>query len=331
MKRDSARVKSDKILYEIEKRIKKEYNTAHAEITEKWNKYLTSGQDKIDALYNAYVNAPDDEKKEALKKYQQALENYTLKNERFKDMEYETAQRIANANKIATEYVNNRLAEVYSINLNYKDPVLSGINISFTLVDESTVRRMIKDGDVKLPYKKLNVPKDIAWNTKKMSSAILQGILQGESMKDISKRLLPIIGNNQSAAIRNARTLVTGAENRGRQDRYEMLEDGGLIMYKCWIATGDGRTRDWHLEMDGQEVEYNEKFHTVLPDGTVDELEYPGDPDGEPANVYNCRCSMRGVPKGIRGNNGEITWFDVKEHNGMHQREIEEEKEARGM
>ena len=46
-------------------------------------------------------------------------------------------------------------------------------------------------------------------------------------------------------------------------------------------------TREEHLELDGQEREIDEPFENSLG-----EIMYPGDPDADPANVYNCRCTL---------------------------------------
>ncbi len=53
-----------------------------------------------------------------------------------------------------------------------------------------------------------------------------------------------------------------------------------------WHATQDDRTRDSHAEMDGQEVAMGESFIT----GNGNALEFPGDPNGPPEEVINCRC-----------------------------------------
>ena len=169
------------------------------------------------------------------------------------------------------------------------------------------MRQRIKEGDIQMPKKKISVPEDKRWNTKYINSQVTQGIVQGESMDKIADRIFPeimaksdtdgktskqmaeLLNRNRQAAIRNARTLVNGVENKGRQDRYNDLERKGCVIKKIWIATEDNRTREWHADMDGQEVDNDEMFI----DGNGNELEYPGDPNAEPETVYNCRCTMR--------------------------------------
>ena len=296
---DEARKKTDRDLLRMEKKISKIYRQAQKEITEKWNNYMKRGQKRLSALYDSYKNEKDPDKKaKALQKYQDALHAYTFENKRYKDMINETTLRLANVNKIALAYINGKMPRIYTINYNQIDPKAIQLGIDFTIVDEGTVERLIKDGDIQLPYKTLNISKDQRWNTKKLNSSLLQGILQGESIVKIAQRILPIISNNENAAIRNARTMVTGAENKGRLDRYYDLEERGAILTKVWIATGDSRTRDWHAYMDGQEIDIHAKF----TDGLGNRLEYPGDPSAPPATVYNCRCSMKTHILGIRKN-----------------------------
>lgn len=195
--------------------------------------------------------------------------------------------------------------------------------ISFTLLDAHTVERLQKDGDIKLPRKKIDVPKDERWNTKLMSSRLLQGILAGDDIPTISKRILDIVGYNAASAVRNARTMVTGAENLGRQDSYEDLADKGVIQKKVWIATADDRTRESHLELDGEEVDIEDKFSNGLM--------YPADPSGDPSEVYNCRCSMRDHIVGFRRADGSISYVGAERDTTSHAERIEEERERRGI
>ena len=194
-------------------------------------------------------------------------------------------------------------------------------DITFNLIDEHTVRRLQEDGDIELPYKRIDKIKDQRWNTKQMSSKLLQGILNGDSVPKIANSLLEVVGNNMDSAVRNARTMVTGAENRGRLDSYKELDDQGLVQEKVWIATPDSRTRASHLAVDGEHVDVKDTFSNGL--------EYPADPAGDPAEVYNCRCSMRSEIVGFRKKDGSISRVEVERGDTMHTSQMGEEKAKR--
>lgn len=61
-------------------------------------------------------------------------------------------------------------------------------------------------------------------------------------------------------------------------------EQGPGVEY-VWNAVGDERTRDDHLDADGQAVRAGDSF-----DVGGESLLYPGDPGGSDKNVDNCRC-----------------------------------------
>ena len=323
--KDPARKWTDKELKEMERHIGGIYDQALKEITEKWDAYMERTEKRLGNLYAAYVSAPEDKKADALEKYQKALENATYKNEWYREMVKETATRLTKVNEIATAYINGKMPEIYKVNYDQIDPDALIPGIKYTMVDEHTVSNLIKNGTI--PQKKVDEDNDASWNTKQIGSAVLQGILQGESIPNIAKRIMPIVGRNEASAVRNARTMTTAAENRGRLDRYDDYESKGLIMGKVWIATGDDRTRDWHLSLDGQEVDKDEPFI----DGNGNELQYPGDPDAAPETVWNCRCSMRSHITGVRGKSGKITPIADMHKKGLHQEQIEGERKRRGM
>ena len=332
---DEIRKWSDRRLKEIEEEISEIYTEAVGDITKKWSDYMEKSEAKIADLRIAYNNAvqSNDTKaiREARDKLQDAIKSQTLRNNRYKDLVDEITTKLGQVNQNTITYINGQMPEIYVNNFNFIDKetqqVLAEIHMkeSFTLIDKHVIERRIKDGDIKLPKKKMSIPADKRWNTKQLNSQVLQGILQGESMDKIAKRILSIVNNNRNAAIRNARTMVTGAENQGRVDRYKDLEDKGIVLKKVWIATGDGRTRDWHLEIDGQEVEVDEPFI----DGNGNKLDYPGDPSAEPETVYNCRCSMRSHVVGFRKNDGSVSYINYEHEGGKHKEEIEDEKVRR--
>ena len=325
MAKDPARKWTDKELKDMEYHIGEIYEQALTEIDEKWAAYMDRADKRVSKLYNAYKNAPEGEREAALKKYQDALENVTFRDAYYREMVKDTATRLCNTNKIATAYMNGEMPNIYKVNYDQIDPDALIPGIKYNMLDERTIAHLIKDGTI--PQREIDEKKDKTWNTKQIGSTVLQGILQGESIKDISKRLMPIVNKNEASAVRNARTMTTCAENRGRLDRYADYESKGLVMAKVWIATGDDRTRDWHLTLDGQEVARDENFI----DGEGNPLMYPGDPDAAPETVWNCRCSMRSHIIGVRGKDGEITPIEDMHESGLHQEQIEAEREKRGL
>ena len=289
---DTAHLATDKKLEEMEKRLSAIYSRAEKEIGERWKEYLVESQTEIDELQKAYELAKKGgdakEIRKAGKKLASEKRERTLMDKRFKALTETTAAQLANVNKTALAYVNGQLPEVYSINYNAISPSVDGVGgYTFALVDADTVKNLATTDKSLLPFKKLDEKKDIRWNVKKMNAEVLQGILQGEPMEKIAGRLSKVTEMNETAAIRNARTMVTGAENKGRQDSYKRAEEDGIVMKREWIATNDSRTRQWHAELDGVEVDIDEPWVNEFG-----KIMFPGDPSADPANTYNCRCSM---------------------------------------
>lgn len=295
---DSARAYTDKKLREMEAEIQKIYRQSQAEIQEKWDKFMKSHEPKLNKaqreLEKAKKSGNRDDIKKARDNYERIARNITFNDRRYRAMVNETTARLANVNQIALDYLNDNLSGIYTENYNeFGNQEIDGY--SFTLINERTVKNIAKSDKTFLPRKNVNVPKDKAWNAKNINSQLIQGILQGEDMKKIAKRLQNVTDMNEKAAIRNARTMVTSAENKGRQDSFKKATGDGVIMTREWIAAHDGRTRDWHVDLDGVEVGVDEPWIN-----TYGEIMYPGDDGADPANVYNCRCSMRAHVKGFR-------------------------------
>lgn len=329
---DKTRKWTDRELAQMEAYIRKMYKQAQDEITAEWNAYMSNGQDRLANLYNAYLIAQADQKSAALQAYQDAVQNYTLRNEYYQRMVRNTAIRIANANQIAADYINGKLPSIFVMNFNAASVDALSVGMDFTLRNEYMLRDLF---NASVPLRTLNVAKDVAWNERQINSAVLQGILQGESIQSMSKRLVPILNNNANSAVRVARTTVTTAENKGRLAGYDELESEGVVLEKVWIATPDGRVRDWHLSMDGQKV----GIHDPFVDGNGAKLMCPGDTSlGAPGNtIWNCRCTMRSQILGVRRKDGTIVYRQThhKDNAGRtggysgHQAQIEAERRRR--
>ena len=280
---DTAHYQTDLKLEEMEKRLSAIYSRAEKEI-----------QKTADEYFSKFAKQ-DEAKRKLLEQGKITEEEYTkwrkgklMYGKRFTEMKEQCAKQLLNVNQTALAYVNGELPEVYAINYNALESAVDGVGgYSFTLVDADTVRNLAVTDTSLLPYKEIDPAKDIPWNMKKINAETLQGILQGESMDKIAKRIMNVQEMNKTQAIRSARTIVTGAENKGRQDSYKRAEKDGIVMKREWIATNDSRTRHWHAELDGVEVDVDEPWVNEFG-----EIMFPGDPSADPANTYNCRCSM---------------------------------------
>lgn len=289
---DQGHETTDKKLRSMERKVKAIYNTAQKEAKKKLDDYLSKFAE-TDAKKQDDLNAG----KITQEQYDKWRQSKILTGNRYRAMLEQLAEDYVNADKIAMSIVNGFTPEVYAINYNYgtyEAESGSMVDTSFTLYDRQTVERLIRDDPDLLPKANVDIPKDKRWNRQKLNSAITQGVLQGDSIPDISKRLQSVTDMDRRAAIRNARTMTTSAENGGRQDSYTRAESMGIKMKKQWMATLDSTTRESHRTLDGQSVPINEPFEA----GGYS-IMYPGDPSAAPAMVYNCRCTMVAVVDGV--------------------------------
>ena len=285
---DKAHYQTDLKLEEMEKRLSAIYSRAEKEIPKTADEYFSkfAKQDEAKRKLLEQGKITEDE-------YTKWRKGKVMYGKRFAEMKEQCAKQLLNVNQTALAYVNGELPEVYAINYNALESAVNGVGgYSFTLVDADTVRNLAVTDTSLLPYKEIDPAKDIPWNMKKINAETLQGILQGESMDKIAKRIMNVQEMNKTQAIRSARTIVTGAENKGRQDSYARAEADGIILQKEWLSTNDGRTRHSHAVLDGAIVDQNKKFDNGLM--------FPGDPNGRPEETWNCRCTVAAIVKGFK-------------------------------
>lgn len=284
---------ADRNLKKVEKRLKKEYQQAYKEMQVKTDKWLAKFRAEDQKLYSQLEDgliSYDD--------YIKWRKANMLAADQLHGISEELTQTITEHNARAAGMVNAHARSVFCSNYNYGAYEVckgAGLNLSFDLVDEKTVGRLLGDNIKLLPHVEPDKKKDHKWNMQKIQSALTQGIVQGEDINKIAKRLQNVAKMDEGAAVRNARTMTTAAENGGRQAVYEEAEEMGIELQKTWVATLDDRTRASHVELDGETVPVDEKFSNS--DG---ELMYPADPDGDPENVYNCRCTLISSVKGYK-------------------------------
>lgn len=285
---DLGHIEADKAVKRLERRFKEIYRVANIEVQEKMNKYLErfakEDEKKLKQLHNGEISEAE---------YRKWYQNRVFAGKQWQARLDMLAADYTNANNLAMAAINGELPRVYADNYNfaaYGTEQLVRADLSYQLVDRWTVARLAEEHPQLLPAPRVDIPKDQRWNRQKIMSAITQGIVQGESMQQIARRLKQVTDMNSASAIRNARTAVTGAECAGRVDSYKYAESKGVQMTQVWMATLDGRTRHTHAVLDGESINVGGTFSNGC--------RYPGDPRGAPSEVYNCRCTIVGHVKG---------------------------------
>lgn len=296
--RDLGHKWTDEELEKLERRIARVYREAWDDLEQTVIDYFERFQERDEEMKNL-IGTEINGKTWTEQDYLQWRLNQIGRGERFDDLAVKVAERYTKANEAAISYVNDETPSVYSLNRNYAAYTIEKVagNVGFTLWDESTVKRLIKDNPDVMPYypKERAVKRgiDLKYGQRQIKKSVTSGILQGKSVGKIAKDLQARVSEmNRASAVRAARTAITSAQNGGRMDSYKAASDMGIKVRKRWVATKDGRTRHAHQKLDGQTVDWNESFASELG-----KIRYPGDPRAKPANVYNCRCSLRTVEK----------------------------------
>lgn len=280
---DAGQEKTEKLIKQMEKRLDRVYGQALKESQKKLEKYLAVSEEKRQGML------------EKLKLGEITQDQYNkwamtepLAGKKYQSLVDTMAADFANTDKIAASIINGYTPEAYAINHNFAAFQLEAAGVPmegvFTLYDRHTVENLVRKNGSLLPKPKVDIPKDLRWNKQHIRNAITQGVLQGESIPKIAGRLRNVVGMDKTAAVRNARTAITGAQNAGRISSYRDARKLGIKVMAEWLAVHDNRTRHSHLDVEGERVEYGQKFSNGC--------EYPGDPNGPPEEVYNCRCTL---------------------------------------
>ena len=297
---DEAYKGTEELLAELESEVKREYRRAAQEMQEKLidyqQRFAKKQKIKLKELRDGKITPQE---------YSQWYKGQVMIGQRWIDMRDTLARDMTHSNEIAMSIIEGYLPDAYAINHNYATFEIekqSRINTSYTLYSRETVERLLRDKPSLLPKPSVKVTKDMLYNRQIITSAVTQSVLQGENIYKLAKRLRPEVAQKATAeyfgvetaealehkldvaAMRTAKTMMTSAQNGGRIDGYRRAEKLGIKILKVWLATPDSRVRDSHARLDGEEREIEKEFSNGL--------RYPGDPNGEPEEVYNCRCTM---------------------------------------
>lgn len=254
---------TDQELKRLEKKIKNEYTTAYKSCKDEMIKIKA----KIDAMTD------DEQKKKLLWRQYDRLNNLC---EQMADVLQDTT-------KTAKSFVEKSMQNIFRENYN-----ADAERLGFSLIDNTAVKNILT-GEVN-PFTKLSWAGEADKKVimRKLESSLTTSILRGDSIPNMAKELKNVAEGYLGDAIRIARTETTRVENSAHQSVGEHGKKMGYDMWKRWVSAGnDGRTRDAHLQANGQEVPIDEPFKV---DGEY--LMYPGDISlgASAGNVINCRC-----------------------------------------
>lgn len=263
-----------------------------------------------DAKWQADVAAG---KKDA-KAYKAWRKDQALHNDQLKALKKALAQDLTAADKMAMAYVNQVPAGVYAEGMNFATyEIEHGVkaNTSFTLYNKNTVMELVANEPDLLPQAAFDKAKDMAWNSRHVTSAVTQAVLQGQTIPQLATSIAGIAAMDQRAAMKAARTAMTSAHSLGKLKGYERAAGMGIDVKKQWLAALDSRTRGSHRHLDGETVKLDAEFSNGL--------KYPGDPDGPGSEIYNCRCTLVPVI-------GDVEYDEVERANKLGKMSYEEWK-----
>jgi uncharacterized protein with gpF-like domain len=181
-----------------------------------------------------------------------------------------------------------------------------------------------------------SVPTQATWGMPSpadaISAAIVASVIAAGAY--IGARLTDNLASSTDAAqaaedvFSTASDIVGNASNAEMIANYASSDVSSYVAYMMgniysdatreWASVGDDRTRDSHLDADGQVVGLNEPF---IVGG--ESLMFPGDPDGSEEETAGCRCWILtdGIDPGV-------AIYGPDEESGIAQRSVSDENRA---
>lgn len=301
---------TEKLIHKLIGDIDQVYSTAAKEMKAKADDYFRRFEIK-DKIWRQAV----EDGKKTEEAYIAWRKQQMLVGKRWNAMVEELSKDAVTADMKAASTIKGYMPEAYALNHNYGTYMIEQdgqITTSYTLYNAETVERLWRDDPQLLPdpapesetARLLKENKDLRWNRAHIRQDITQAVIQGKDITDISKSLMHTVGMDKRTAITNARTMMTSAQNGGRNDSFIRAETMGVRLTCEWLSTLDEITRTSHRLLNGQRKAVNEPFRVYDEiAGTEVLIYYPGDMGGKqykvPADMlYNCRCAIVAWVKG---------------------------------
>jgi len=279
---DYGRQATDAEYRRLQAKVKKVYQEAYEDIYKK-NLDFVKRHERKEAQYRQMV----DEGKITQADFDAWMRGQVFQGKQWEAKRKQMEATLFHADEMAMDMINGSRVRVFADNANYIGYEIEQhgkIQTSFGLYDINSVKRLLMEEPDLLPPRSVGKDESYKWYNRQIQGAVTQGIIQGESLTDIAKRIGQATGERcMNAMLRNARTMHTGAECAGRIEGMHQAQKLGINVKKRWLATLDSHTRDSHRDLDGQVQDVDDPFESPLG-----KIMFPGDPAASPANVWNC-------------------------------------------
>ena len=280
---DKAHYQTDLKLEEMEKRLSAIYSRAEKTVQKKMADYAKSIDKKSTELLQAYKDAETEDEKRKAKKAYIRFYRKVVRSKEFSALSANVADDLYKANVEASAYINSQTPSIYALNYNYINAEMAKDIDGFTPLEITDTEAEKYSG---YTQQTVDRKKDTAWNKDNLKKSVLAGSLLLLGASAIMKRSAnSAVEKNRNSASMHSSGMGTDAENKARIDGMYRAEDMGNSLTKIWISTLDNRTRDAHADRDGEEIALDDEFAPGLT--------RPRDPNGAPAEICNCRCSLK--------------------------------------
>ena len=280
---DAAHRMTDEKLEEMEKRLSAIYSRAEKAVQKKMADYAKTIDEKSEELLQAYKDAETEDEKQKAKKAYIRFYRKLVKSKEFVSLSAAVADDLYKANVEASAYINSQTPSIYALNYNYINAEMAKDIDGFTPQEITDTEAEKYSGYTQQTVDK---KKDTDWNKDNLKKSVISGSLLLLGAYAIMKRSAnSAVEKNRNSASMHSEGMGTDAETKARVDGMYYAKYLGNKMSKIWITAGDNRVRHSHAMLDGKEISL---------DGTFDNgCKRPRDPNGAPAEICNCRCSLK--------------------------------------
>lgn len=259
---DKASRETDRLLRELQKELNDLYDMTDKEIDEAIEQYLNM----------IYL---DDYKATQKKRLEHAKDNGL-------DLIISIfVYKMLSANNNAVNSINNVMLNVSEINYNHiRDKIISKKNIDIGLKLSEYIAG-------KYSQRAYDRAVNSKYLTREVNKAIQKSIKLGNNVKGIARDIRKVSNRSRNSAKTTARTETTRIRSASRLDAIREANKQGITVKKIWRHSPAGKVgnpRHWHIDMDGETIDWNEVFSNGL--------KYPGEVGAPAEEVINCGCYL---------------------------------------